>query len=263
MAKCIQDGRRVDLPLSRPFFKLMCSTAKHQTTPPDHVTQSESEEHPSPTHEEAESLRQSHVQQPDTNNINEDENENSAVQSNQMQSGSSIGNGNGTASATRVRNVVGAGLKEAELLATAAQVEICKDGSGKDVLTLEEISSTALTTGSTVPWFNGILDNEDFAEVNPFRAKFLQQLDDLMQQRDSVMEDKTLEAGEREKRLAAITLPGEQENIPGVKIDDLWYVKDICDPQLTLIYYLGGKLFSREKLFHRSVGSTHFNVGWV
>ena len=201
----------------------MCSTAKHLTTPPDHVTQSDSEEHPSPSHEEAESLRQS--QQPDTNNVNEDENENSAVQSNQQRSGSSIGNGNGTASAARVRNVVGAGLKEAELLVTAAQAEISKDGSSKDVVTLEEISSTPPTSGSTVPWFTGILDNEDFAEVNPFRAKFLQQLDDLVRQRDSVMEDSSLEAGEREKRLAAITLPGEQENIPGMKIDDLWYIK--------------------------------------
>ena len=222
MAKCIQDRRRVDLPLSRPFFKLMCSTAKHQTTPPpDHVTTQS--EHPSPTHEEREPPNQ--LQRPDTNNINEEENENSAVQSNQQRSSSSIGNGNGTASAARVRNVVGAGLKEAELLVTAAQVEISKDGSSKDVLTLEEISSTAPTSGSAVPWFTSILDNEDFAEVNPFRAKFLQQLDDLVQERDSVMEDESLDAGEREKRLAAITLPGEQENIPGVKIDDLWYVR--------------------------------------
>lgn len=222
MAKCIQDGRRVDLPLSRPFFKLMCSTAKHQTTPPpDHVTQSESEEHSSPTHEEVESLRQS--QQPDTNVINENENENSAVQSNQQQSGSGIGNGNGTASAARVRNVVGAGLKEAELLVTAAQAEISKDGTSKEVVTLEDLSGTAPASGSTVPWFTGILDNEDFAEVNPFRAKFLQQLDDLVRQRDSIMDDRTLEVGERESRLAAIALPGEQENIPGMKIDDLWY----------------------------------------
>lgn len=220
MAKCIQDGRRVDLPLSRPFFKLMCSTAK-QTKSPDHVTQPESEERSSPTHEEVEP-RQS--QQSDTNNINEDENENSAIQSNQQRSSSSIGNGNGTASATRVRSVVGAGLKEAELLVTAAQAEISKDGRSKDVVTLEEISPTGpQSSGSAVPWFNGILDNEDFAEVNPFRAKFLQQLDELVQQRDSVMEDRSLETGEREKRLAAITLPGKQENIPGVMIEDLWY----------------------------------------
>ena len=220
MAKCIQDGRRVDLPLSRPFFKLMCSTAK-KAMPPDHVTQSESEECSSPTHEEAEPHQ---PQQPDTN-VNEDENENSAVQSNQQRSSSGIGNGNGTASATRVRSVVGAGLKEAELLVTAAQAEISKDGRSKDVVTLEEIpSSGPQSSSSAVPWFNGILDNEDFAEVNPFRAKFLQQLDKLVRQRDSVMEDKSLEAGEREKRLATITLPGEQENIPGVKIEDLLYV---------------------------------------
>jgi hypothetical protein len=204
----------------------MCSTAKHQTTPPpDHVTtqSEESGEHPSPTHEGEESLSQS--QRPDTNNINEDENDNLAVQSNQQLSSSGIGNGNGTASAARVRNVVGAGLKEAELLVTAAQAEISKDGISKDVVTLEEISSTAPGSGNAVPWFTGILDNEDFAEVNPFRAKFLQQLDNLVQERDSVMEDKSLEGGERDKRLAAITLPGEQENIPGIKIDDLWYGK--------------------------------------
>ena len=215
MAKCIQDGRRVDLPLSRPFFKLMCATPKHPTS--DHVTQSsDSEEQPGSTHEEAESRSE-----PDTN-INEDENENSAVQSNQQRSSSSIGNGNGTASADRVRSVVGAGLKEAELLVTAAQAEISKDGGSKDVVTLEEISSAPRSSSSAVPWFTSILDNEDFAEVNPFRAKFLHQLDDLVRQRDLIMEDSSLEAGERERRFAAITLPGEQENLPGVKIEDLW-----------------------------------------
>ena len=218
MAKCIQDGRRVDLPLSRPFFKLMCSTPKQATMSPDHVTQLDIEECLSPTQEEVEPQSQ-----PPDANINEDENENSALQSNQQRSGSSIGNGNGTASADRVRSVVGAGLKEAELLVTATQAEISKDGSSKeDVLTLEEISSCPQRSSSTVPWFTGILDNDDFAEINPFRAKFLQQLDELVRQRDSIMEEESLDMGEKERRLSDIALPGEQENIPGVKLEDLW-----------------------------------------
>lgn len=222
VAKCIQDGRRVDLPLSRPFFKLMCSSAKSQSA--DHVTLSESKEQLSSTHEEAEP----ESPLPDSN---EEENENSisdSTQSNQQQtsrSGSSIGSGIDTASADRVRSGMEAGLKEAELLVNTSQAEISKDGSSKDVVTLEELSVRPLTSvsgGNEGAWFDGILDNEDFAEVNPFRAKFLDQLDKLVQQRDAILSDSTLEAGEREKRLAAVTLPGEQENLPGMKLQDLW-----------------------------------------
>ena len=231
MAKCIQDGRRVDLPLSRPFFKLMCSTPKSSTA--GHVTQldSASDDDASPAHEEAESM----PQLPESEN-NEEKNENSvseSSQSNQQQSSrssSSVGSGNGTgtASADRVRSGVGAGLKEAELLVTAAQAEISKDGGSKDVVTLEEISispqSSSSSSSSTGVWFSGILDDEDFAEVNPFRAKFLRQLDELVCQREAIMSDSSLEGDEREKRLSAITLPSDQENIPGMKLEDLWWV---------------------------------------
>ena len=222
VAKCIQDGRRVDLPLSRPFFKLICSTPKSPTA--DHVTQLESDDPASPTHEEAES----EPQLPDSKN-NEEENENlvsGPSQSNQQQtsrSSSGVGSGNGTASADRVRSGVGAGLKEAELLVTAAQAEISKDGSSKDIVTLEEIPvSPQGSTNNMGVWFSGILDDEDFAEVNPFRAKFLHQVDELVQQREAIMCDTALDGGERERRLSVITLPSDQENIPGMKLEDLW-----------------------------------------
>lgn len=221
VAKCIQDGRRVDLPLSRPFFKLMCTTAKSST--PDHVTQAESEDNLSPAHEEAES--QPKLSSTNDNKEENEQSETSSTLSNQQQtsrSSSSISTGNGTASGDRTRSGMEAGLKEAELLATAAQAEISKDGSSKDVLTLEELSVSPKQSSSTEPWFSGILDNEDFAEVNPFRAKFLNQLDLLVQQRDEIMGDSSLEGGEKERRLAAVTLPGEQENIPGMKLEELW-----------------------------------------
>ena len=221
MGKCVQDGRRVDLPLSRPFFKLLCSTPK--SSAPDHVTNLDGDVDVSSAHEEAES-------QPNLSSSNDNKEENerletSSLRSNQQQtsrSGSSIGTGNGTASGDRTRSGMEAGLKEAELLVTAAQAEISKDGGSKDVLTLEELSVSPKQSDSSEPWFNGILDDDDFAEVNPFRAKFLTQLDTLVEQRDKILADASLDGGERERRLDAVTLPGEQENIPGMKLEDLW-----------------------------------------
>lgn len=202
----------------------MCSTPKSSI--PDHVgvvTQLETEDHSNSTHEEMES--QSHL----GSNNREQENENSEPglsQSNQRRSspgiGSSIGSGSGTASADRARSSVEVGLKEAELLVTSAQAEISKDGSCKDVLTLEELSIGPRSSSSAVPWFRGILVDDDFAEVNPYRAKFLHQLEELVKLREAITADSSLEPGEREKRLAAVTLPGEQENLPGMKLEDLW-----------------------------------------
>ena len=221
----------MDLPLSRPFFKLMCSYPRPH--PPDHVTlDSTSEDQSNSTHEDAESeeAESEEAESESDGNNNDDGNENSvssSTQSNQQQtsrSSSSVGSGNGTASAGRARGSVEAGLKEAELLVEAVQAEISKDGGSKDV-TLEELSVAPQSSGcasASAPWFSGILDNEDFAEVNPFRAKFLDQLEKLVHRRDAIMADSTLESGEKERRLENVTLPGEQENLPGMKLEDLW-----------------------------------------
>ena len=62
--------------------------------------------------------------------------------------------------------------------------------------------------------------------MNPYtyRGKFLAQLKEVVRQREAIdiLADESLTVVEREKRAAGITLPGEQENLPGVRVKDLW-----------------------------------------
>ena len=109
-----------------------------------------------------------------------------------------------------------AGLKEAELLLSTHVDEISKDGSPKVSV------STEGEAGEGRSWFEGILKREDLEEVSPYRGRFLRQLWELVRQRDQVLADQQLGSLERERRLAVLTLPGAEENIPGPKLEDLW-----------------------------------------
>ena len=51
------------------------------------------------------------------------------------------------------------------------------------------------------------------------RAKFLKQLVQLVEQRDAILASSP--ARERKVQLAALTLPREEENLPGVRLEDL------------------------------------------
>ena len=57
------------------------------------------------------------------------------------------------------------------------------------------------------------------------RAKFLKQLVQLVEQRDAVVASTSLR--ERKSQLAALTLPGPEENLPGVHLEDLGYVMTV------------------------------------
>lgn len=54
------------------------------------------------------------------------------------------------------------------------------------------------------------------------RAKFLKQLIQLVEQRDAIITS-TSQAQPQEKKaqLEALTLPGTEENLPGVRLEDL------------------------------------------
>ena len=151
VAKCIQDDRRVDLPLSRPFFKLMCSYTREATSEDSSGQPGTRGTTPSPQHDTCNrSTEYGHYQHP--------QNRRPVVPV--PQSTGEI--------------VDGADLKEAELLLVAGVEEILKDGSGKEEVVLEELSVGDCQ--SEVAWFDGILDFEDLATVNPFRAKFMKQV---------------------------------------------------------------------------------------
>ena len=51
------------------------------------------------------------------------------------------------------------------------------------------------------------------------RAKFLKQLVQLVEQRDAILTSSPVR--ERKVQLAALTLPREEENLPGVHLEDL------------------------------------------
>ncbi len=179
IAKCIQDGRRVDFPLSRPFFKLMCSPGREagqaqgvcgrQDEGGTHepceggggsMTGMETVAHePSPT-------------EPVSNRFQRPHSPTLLVSDSSSGSRSTCHMPSSEISAQE-----GAGLKEAELLmATAGErEEISKDGSGKEEVVLEELSVDG-DVQSEAPWFAGILDSEDLEMVNPFRARFLEQV---------------------------------------------------------------------------------------
>lgn len=44
----------------------------------------------------------------------------------------------------------------------------------------------------------------------------------MVRQRDAILGDESLPLSERENRVASLTLPGEEENLPGVPLEDLW-----------------------------------------
>ena len=51
---------------------------------------------------------------------------------------------------------------------------------------------------------------------------FPSQLRELVQHRDAISRDESLPQSERESRVASLTLPGQEENLPGVRLEDLW-----------------------------------------
>ena len=141
IAKCLQDNRRVDLPLAMPLLKLMCTVGKEPSADAGEDT-TQTVENDSP-------------QQESNNNV-----ESVPVSNQRLQSQAPSGD-TGEASSKL-------------LLASGEKEEISKDGGEKEEVVLEELS--AGESQSEVPWFAGILDAEDLAAVNPFRARFLTQV---------------------------------------------------------------------------------------
>ncbi len=230
VAKCIQDGRRVDLPLSRSFFKLMCSPREKGVASSVSDETSEEDEAP-PTCENQES---DYLHRTDMSNDNADHQSNQTfdqLSNSNQRFGSGMGSGNETYEASRQRVAVQhgeAGLKEAELVLNANMDEITKERNSKEDVMLEQLSSSLIEGGGGAvwegPWFEGILKREDLDEVSLYRSRFLKQLDELVKQRDVIQRDLILSRVEKERQVAGLTLPGSEENIPGAKLEDLWYI---------------------------------------
>ena len=201
IAKCIQDGRRVDLPLSRPLFKLLCSSEVN------------SQGGCGPRGGVAERQDSGGERQSPCNDTPPEEN--SDQTSNVVEQAGPSGRSNRPQTPHPLNTSEGETSKEAEVLLCE---EIPKDRSCKrEVLTLQELEDSP-----EAPWFSGVLDRGDLEDINPYRAKFLNQLDKLVCEREKVLKQDDLSSREREDLLNQVVLPGDQENLPGTKLEDLW-----------------------------------------
>ena len=199
IAKCIQDGRRVDLPLSRPFYKLLCTPGSHQTHV-DHTPNDHEEETTSP--------------------CNESDNQTSNISEGQA---GPTGRSNRPLTPHPLNSDMEGG-KVAEFLFCD---EIPKDSCKNEVLTLElgeteeSGSDTQRQSSSDTSWLTGILDRGDLEEINPYRAKFLSQLDEALVEKMRIEGRQELSPREQEVLLSAVRVGGG-DNLPGALFEDLW-----------------------------------------
>lgn len=164
IAKCIQDKRRVDLPLARPFFKLMTTCTRLNPLDPSRDQKAESDT------DHVNGITQSR------NNEDTEDGENDTLQQEQEPSnrGEHVSQHiDHPSSQNDDVVVVGAATsaKEAELqkLVTKEEEEITKDQGGEKELVLEELGDGGGEGELEATWFRGIFQLETLEEVNPHR----------------------------------------------------------------------------------------------
>jgi len=238
VAKCIQDGRRVDFPLSQPFFKLLCTpwergVARSVGTPSDIE-----EEEPMSERDQTTPASQSlPCRATSPENLNEEEERVGSRNSNSGSAGGMQGQQQNQRSELLILESGGVtpcneasmrdlhhgegGAKGADLdLLEEEEVEISKDGGCKDDrVTLEHVDGEGAEEKA---WFEDILEALDLLEVNPHLGRFLRQLEQLVQQRDAVSSSEELSEEEKEQHVRNLTLPATEKNIPATQLDDLW-----------------------------------------
>ncbi|XP_023216677.1 E3 ubiquitin-protein ligase HECTD1-like [Centruroides sculpturatus] len=162
LAKALQDNRLVDLPLSRPFLKLMC-------------------------HGEV----------------------SSKIRDKESLTNHSLTN-------------MAYSLTEDDLYAVLSEEQTKRTRKWKK--TLPQVAPS---------WFHGILDFEDFLEINAHQATFLKQLQDLVGQKHRIVADKSLSKEDRANQLRNLTIQFPDENgqlgIP-VRVEDLGLTFQFCPP---------------------------------
>uniref|UniRef100_K1RA79 E3 ubiquitin-protein ligase n=1 Tax=Magallana gigas TaxID=29159 RepID=K1RA79_MAGGI len=149
LAKCLQDKRLIDMPLSRPFLKLMCMGEVGH-----HITQQYTESlHRSVT--SSESYYSDHC------------------------------------------DLMTSSIEDKELILDPPKLR-----------QLEGVS-----------WFAGILTEEDFDTVDPYRSNFLKQLRELVSRKQRILKDRSLSQDQKNIRLQRLALHGQK--FEGCRIEDL------------------------------------------
>lgn len=188
IAKSLQDNRLVDIPLSLPFLKLLSSGGNTKTgcgnvllsaaSGSFHVSHSSMSviDEPSCLVEDMEQCP------PDTTNEldhpNEEENENAI---NIMETGFS---------------------KESAFI---EDEELSKE-ENSELLKTKESEEQLEFRPSRPCWFAGLFDEVDMAVVDPHRAKFLSQLEDLVNQKNRILRDNSLSPSEKKALIQELRL---------------------------------------------------------
>ncbi|XP_071499022.1 E3 ubiquitin-protein ligase HECTD1-like [Diadema antillarum] len=166
LAKCLQDNRMVDIPLSRPFLKLMCmgetggtsvyylSTQQSQTSPRDSE------------------VFLAEVQQ-----------------------------------------------SEASLESVSELISDLAIDSGNE--SKELILAGDPPKPSTPAWFAGVLSWADFELVDPHRARFLQQLQEMVDRRQQILLDQSKTEEERNNEIQNLALENFSGSAIPVRLEDL------------------------------------------
>lgn len=219
LAKCIQDGRRVDIPLAPAFFKLMCQAGEREMRGAG-MWRSLSLDS-SGSLDDAEETRQS------SDSVPQDSNRTPVADD--QDKGSLVRDSRGGATTVKERRI----LEE-----SSVEEEVTKDGSKEELHStippsLPEETQTAMGREpmSLVPppssphalprapaWFSGVLDSQDLLEVDPYRGTFLRDLRAMLGKRDTILADTTLTVEEKSERVAALTLGNEEG---GARVEDL------------------------------------------
>ncbi|XP_035704354.1 E3 ubiquitin-protein ligase HECTD1 [Folsomia candida] len=150
IAKVLQDNRLVDLPLSRPFFKLLCSGEFGS--------------------EVRERSRGDRVATP---------------------------------------------LSDEDLMVSS----YISQESEKEM----ELDPPKYRITENKPWYSGILTIEDLTEIDPPRARFLNQLQELATQKRRILHDNSLSESDKLRQIQNLALPhlSNQEPGPAIRLEDL------------------------------------------
>ena len=195
LAKCFQDGRRIDIPLANSFLKLLCST--QDGLPTSYTRKSVSVE--------------SNIGSEDNNN----EEEKPISPANAKEEISTDDNCLDNTQLNRTTDEVeGATGKERLIMVDVEKEEEVsrKDGSKEDVLKSEHTRlSHEDPLRSTLPWFTGILTINDLRSVDPYRGKFLVKLEEFITLKSSILNDSSLSQREKNQKVKEMVFDGNSQ----------------------------------------------------
>lgn len=132
-----------------------------------------------------------------------------------VQKGQQLYNNDTEASAKEMQLITDSQCEEKEVEEAAS-----KDASKEDIVPIKSpaLSSSSSSSLSPTDWFDGLLDLEDFSDIDMHRSQFLQDLNSLIRRRDAILADMTLTEEERTQQVSRLCFSEEK----GVKVEELW-----------------------------------------